>query len=300
MEDRMNIDGVVKQHYEELLGKFFEAIKGTDIEEKMPAVHIPVIGNNYGDESGKYRKIMIYGMETKWWGANYSMIELKTSSKNGTAYEFLTKDFKSGQSEIFKIFDMVKQDSFFGFIIRFLSEFYEVKPNENSIKKEIGLKEEYKHILQSFIWGNIYSLERRNMDKGKEESDKEEPENWKKIRAKSKEIFDMHLFAMTGQFDKHKEYQDQLRYMLENCSPELLLILCWDINFGAWLERNYGVTWEKDSDDRENYFCYAHIKTDKIDTHVYKCAHPRYMKQGQNINFIDVIKRIKNDFNGRH
>jgi hypothetical protein len=256
-----------------------------------------VIGNNYGDEN---RKIMIYGMETKDW---LNMAKLKSDWENGQAYNYLTNPFKS-----LEILNKVKTGSFFDFVIKFLAEFYDKECVEESGKDNKGrdcsytkLKEEDKHILQSFIWGNIYSLERRNMDKRKEESDKEEPENWKKIRAKSKEIFDMHLFAATGQFDKYKENQDQLRYMLENCSPELLLILCWDINFGAWLGRNYGVTWKKDSNDRENHFCYAHIKTDKIDTHVYKCAHPRYyMDLGQNINFLDVIKRIKNDFNGRH
>jgi hypothetical protein len=220
---------------------------------------------------------MIYGMETKDWGGLHTMTGLKSSVKNGGAYEYLTRQFKSSE-----IFNGVTTGSFFDFILKFLSEFYETEAKENN------------DILQSFIWGNTNSFESRTPGKDKEESDKNEPENWKKVRAKSKEIFDMHLFAATGQFDKYREDQDQLRYMLENCKPDLFLLLRWDFNFGAWLKKNYDVTWE--IDDSENHFCYAHIKTGKIDTHVYKCAHPRFIKQGQHKNFIDVIKTIKSDF----
>jgi hypothetical protein len=266
----------VKMHYEGLLSKFSEAIEGIDIEG-LPAVHIPAIGDDYDSGDEKYRRIMIFGMETKYWGGLHNMSDLKSRVKSGNSYEYLTKQFTS-----LNIFKKVKRGSFFDFIIKFLSKFYEIKAKED------------KHILRSFIWGNINSLERRNTGKGKEESDTNEPENWKKVRAKSKEIFDMHLFAATKQFDKYKEDQDQLRYMLENCKPDLLLVLYWDFNFGAWLEKNYGVSWK--INDAENHFCYAHIKTDKINTHVYKCAHPRFMKQGQHKNFIEVISRIKKHY----
>jgi hypothetical protein len=274
----MNYEEAVKAHYGKLLDKFCAVISDIDIKG-MPAIHIPVIGNTYGDS--KYRRIAIYGMETKEWK---KMAELKSAWDTGDAYKYLTEYFQS-----MKIFNNVKANSFFGFIIRFLSSLYECD-DKFSIS---SFKEKHQDILQSFIWGNINSFERRNMNLGKTESDQKEPDNWRTIRQKSKEIFDMHLFSAA---DKYNAENDQLRYMLETCNPEMLLILYWDFNMGVWLEKSYNISWEiKDS---ENHFCYAHIKNDKIDTHVYKCDHPNHIKF-DNKNFVDVINRIKNDYKTR-
>jgi hypothetical protein len=85
----MNNEESVKSHYRILLDNFFEAISDIDVK-KLPAIHIPVIGNAYGDH--KYRKIAVYGMETKDWK---NMAELKSMRDTGDAYNYLTEDFKS-------------------------------------------------------------------------------------------------------------------------------------------------------------------------------------------------------------
>jgi hypothetical protein len=272
----MNNEESVKSHYRELFGIFFEAIAGIDIKG-LPAIHIPVIGNTYAE----YRKIAVYGMETKDWK---NMTDLKSMQDTGDAYNYLTEDFKS-----MKIFNNMKANSFFGFVIRFLASLYEY---DDKFRPSSFIKN-HQDILQSFIWGNINSFERRNMNIGKVESDQKEPDNWKSVRQKSKEIFDMHLFAAT---DKYNSGDDQLRYILESCNPEILLILYWDFNMGIWLEKNFNISWE--IRDNKNHFCYAHIKTDKIDTHVYKCNHPNHIKF-DNKNFMDIIGRVKNDFRKR-
>lgn len=283
-DKQRNIEEVVndvREHYNILLGDFFKAIDGIDIKG-LPAVHIPVVGSSYG----VYRKIAIYGMEGKDWK---DMSELKSAWDTGDAYKYLTEDFIS--MNLFDNFKKVKTNSFFGFIVKFLARLYDIEWDEKGGMISLKDKEESQRILQSFIWGNIHTLERHNKDKNKKESDEKEPDNWKKIRKESKKIFDMHLFVSQEEYDPCK---DQLRYMLETCRPEVLLILHWDFNFGTWLEKNYNTTWI--IADRKNYFCYAHIKTDKIDTHVYKCDHPRNMKK-RGENFVDIIDRIKNALN---
>jgi hypothetical protein len=272
----------VKKHYNVLLSDFFKAIDGIDIKD-LPAIHIPVIGSNYG--SYKYRDIAIYGMEGKAWK---NMLELKSALNIGEAYKYLTEDFIS-----MKIFNKIKKRSFFGFVFKFLGRLYNINLSEKGDTIAFKNEEEGRKILQSIIWGNIHALEKRNLKLSKKEGNEEEPDNWQKVRKESEKIFDAHLFAPKEEYDPRK---DQLRYMLETCQPKALLILHWDFNFGYWLEKNYNTFWI--IEDKADYFCYAHIKTDKIDTHVYKCDHPRHIKS-RGENFFDIIDRIKNDFKER-
>jgi hypothetical protein len=227
-------------------------------------------------------------METNQWK---NMSELKSKLDTGKAYEYLTEDFMA--MKLFNNFKKIKTASFFGFIIKFLDRLYDIGLDEKGGMIAFKDEEEGKKVWQSFIWGNIHALERCNIDLPKEVSDEKEYENWKNIEKESKKVFDMHLFAPQKEYDPSK---DQLRYMLETCRPEALLILYWDFKFGPWLKKNYNTSWT--IDDSSNHFCYAHIKTDKIDTHVYKCAHPTYMIINE-IKFFDMIDRMKNDLNGR-
>ena len=65
----------------------------------------------------------------------------------------------------------------------------------------------------------------------------------------------MHLFAATQQREKYKKDRDQLRYMLENCRPDLLLILYWDFNFESWFKVSYDVdTFSWDIEDKKSIF----------------------------------------------
>jgi hypothetical protein len=283
----------VKTHYNMLLGDFLKAIDGIEIE-KFPAIHIPVLGSNYGTD--KYRNIAIYGMETKEWK---NMSKLKSESETGNAYEYLTDDFIS--MRLFNNFKKVKTKSFFGFIIKFLDRLYDTGLDEKGGMIAFRDEEEGKKVWQSIIWGNIYALEMHNIGLPKKESDKNEPDNWKKVRKASEKIFDAHLLASK---EEYAPFEDQLRYILETCQPKVLLLLCReeDFIFGPWLKQNYNSDWEKPVIKYvrgKTIRCdYAHIKTDKIDTHIYKCAHPTYMIKNE-VRFLDVINRIKSDLNGR-
>ncbi|MHB9293888.1 hypothetical protein Holit_03007 [Hollandina sp. SP2] len=282
-----------KLHYIGLIEELFNRISnmnGVDIykDSNYKSIQIPIIGECYGKEN--FKKIAIYGMEPKDWGEMFELMKYKNCPEK--AYSYLTEELPTE-----KIME-IKVLSFLGFVVKFLSEFYNIETTENM--GIIKFNKKYNNILKSFIWGNIYSLEKNEKKKYKKQSDNEEPNELQNIRKIVTEIFDMHLFCEKKEYNPDK---DKLKYILEICKPNILLILYQGdqesyFNCGQWMKSGMGKSfkeneWEKWEKEEIHY---AHIKTDEIDTHVFKYYHPRKIKE-KGLRFKDVSKKIINIYN---
>jgi hypothetical protein len=107
----------------------------------MPAIHIPIIGNNYENSQ---IKMAFFGIETYGWHSFQEFMEKYTNSTE-LAFGYLTK---STEPINYLEWTNNPRTSFWDYIFQFLTVFYKL-PNPEFTKND-----NYKDLLKSFIWGN--------------------------------------------------------------------------------------------------------------------------------------------------
>jgi hypothetical protein len=266
----------IKNLYKEPIRDFFEKIKDINVEN-MPLINIPTIGCGYEKERVK---IAIFGRDTnkKEDSERKEFSILKDDYDNERKnwediYDYLINPFKS-----MELFKDVEQNTFYGFVLKFLAEFYKEKVGGWQKWEDLKNKKEHTSILQSFILGDWNSFEIN--EKRKSESYGVNEDDWRKVKEASKSCFD-----------------EKLKDLINICKPDLLLILYWDFNYENWLKGNYkNNEWKEKK--RDGHFYCVNIETQTINTLVYKVDHPTHMKKKEKM-FIDKISRVIEDFNNR-
>src|SRR5574344_115245 len=234
--------------YKNLISDFMKQIPD-DLPYGIPCPMIPCVGDLY--DNANFR-IAFFGMETHGWG---DLSELKKNYGNNTTKIFneLTADFKD-----LAFLDWTNNfhTSFWDYVLTFLLKFYKIK-NKNAFQED----ETFQMILRSFIWGNTHSLERYEISAKQENVDEKK---WLKVKSAS-EIF------------------DSAKYILDSCSPNVLIITDWEQS-ESWLLDNKQVN-HKELDDHIWYFYLA-----DSDTHVYWIAHPNWLARNYKFeSSIDII-----------
>jgi hypothetical protein len=274
------IEETIKNLYKESICDFFVKIKYIDVKN-MPLINIPAIGCGYEKESVK---IAIFGQDTN--ASNHKEFNmLKNDYDNDRknweeVYYYLIESFNS-----MTFFEYAEKGNFCGFVLKFLAEFYKEKLGFGwEGWKKLKNKENYSRFLQSFILGNMNSFEidKEYKNKKKSESYGVSESDWAEVKAASESCFDA-----------------KLKDLIDNSKPDLLLIFDWStLNLQDWLNKNYENKWSEEVNDKKNHFYCVHIKTQIINTIVYKLAHPTHMIKNK-IMFSNKISQIIEDFNNR-
>jgi hypothetical protein len=250
----------LNEHYENLIKLFLAKVNEEKIEkadlERIPVIHIPIIGKyyqkDYLDSNYKNIKIAIYGKETNYWywknykkkyWKNMATLNKKFAISPNDAYVYLTEEFKDSN-----IIDLRHDDgaSFFDYVFHFIKRLYKLDDIGADLRT---MKERYPEIVQSFIWGNINSFEESG------NKYKINKKTWELIKKHSK-IFDetlpnSNIFAPSN-------------YILEEYKPNILLILYRNFDFEKWLSL-YGMEKQKSNE----YFSYAYFKKILIIKHIH-------------------------------
>jgi hypothetical protein len=248
-----------KGQYCKLIDQFVDSL-GSFNANGMPAIHIPIIGNEY---ENFHTKICFFGIETYGWHSFQKFMEAYAGNgeKVGStekAFDYLTKS-----TSPINYLDWTNNfhTSFWDYIFDFLIFFYKLP------KLKFTDNENFKNLLESFIWGNTNSMERY------ETSAKGEGalyNDWEHIKKASK-IF------------------DTASYVLNICKPDILLIMNWN-------EDEY---WLTGKEKIEHFVIDSHHWYYKIkNTHVYWLPHPRYTSSN-GIGFDKSIELIVNDYESR-
>ena len=241
--------------YEPLLRQFIEEIKDVD-KENLPIPFIPVFGEKY--EKAEYR-IAFVGWETRNNSDLSKFIQLAEEKPDEALNYF---------SEVLDIEDEYNLTNygnnfgtgFWNFVMKFLALFHGINDWEE-IKNQ-----KHPDILQSFVWGNLDSIERYEVSAKARGGRLEE---WKKVK-KASLIF------------------DKASHILNVFKPKILIILMWRDD-DKWLTE--GMEIGKDFEEKtilEDELEYYYINY--TDTHVYWTKHPRGMNN--NLDFyINLIMR---------
>ena len=171
--------------YSGLISDFIEQIKNLDLSG-IEEPHLPVIGQDY--ERSKY-KFAFCGMETKGWGAITEFIK-KDAESLVTYADYTINNYEYlGWARNYHA-------SFWGFILKFLSKFYQVP-----FKDLIDAK--HPELLRSFVWANANSIERYSVSAEKNNASYD---SWKKVKQASLPF-------------------DNLNHIINTANPKVVFIL---------------------------------------------------------------------------
>ncbi|MCL2042790.1 MAG: hypothetical protein FWG89_01485 [Treponema sp.] len=172
-----------KIKYCSLIDKFIENL-GAFNTTGMPAINIPRVGKYYEKSPVK---MAFFGLETNGWLSFQDFMERYTISTE-LAYDYVT--------DLNKYLEMVnnQQTKYWDYIIRFITNIYKKKNQKNLNITDLP---------ESFIWGNINSMERFETSA---QAGGAQYEDWKQIKQCSR-IF------------------DTFQYVLEIGKPDILIIM---------------------------------------------------------------------------
>ena len=254
-----NMEELFKEKYCALIEKFAKDVGMCTAGEKVPAIHIPIIGNQYTQSPVK---IAFFGIETKGWLSFREFMQKcgvgDAAGSPEDAYMYLTQ---STSPVNYLEWTNNFHASFFDYIFQFLTAFYKL-PDPKFINNA-----EHKDLLESFIWGNANSFVSREKLQNLQV---EIPEDWDRIKRASK-IF------------------DTAEYVLDICKPDIAVIMNWNVD-DAWFTGEERVQPVK----LEPHHSYYKIKT----THIYKASHPQHIHKS-GIGFQKSIQIIIGDYETR-
>jgi hypothetical protein len=229
------VDNDFKKVYEPLLKTFIEEIK--DVNKKnLPEPFIPVYGKRYG--SSPY-KIAFVGWETRGNSSLEKCFEVATSNPVealNSFYEIIDLE----EEENFTDYSSNFGTGFWNFVFKFLAKLY------NEDWKEIKRKM-HPEILESFVWGNLESIERYVVTAKRRGGDRRE---WEKVKAASR-IF------------------DKAEIFIEALKPKVIIVLHWQED-DFWIKDIKNVVHEIILDE---YLEYYYLKDS--DTYIFWTRHPR-------------------------
>ena len=224
--------------YKPLLDQFIKDINGIN-PHQLPAPFLPFFGKKY--EETNY-KIAFVGWETR---DSVSLPEFLQKFKDNSdqVYYWFNEDLEYPFYFIDYKYINNPGNNFWGFIFRFLAKFYGLT-NWKELKQK-----SHPEILESFVWGNVDSLERF------EASDRHNANlnDYHKVKKASK-IFDKSLFI-------YKTFRPKILVLLYGSVSERWLI--------ENVEKFYG---PEKIDPDSNLIDYYYIQD--YDTHVYWTYHP--------------------------
>lgn len=246
---RNELENRFVEQYAPLISDFTKDIEGIDTKG-MPEPHIPLFGSEY--YRSKY-KIAFYGIETNWW---YDLTHFISVAKEDP-YQAARLRINDFQNMEFKNWRNNFHTSFWDFIFQFLSTLYKI---DNWEKLLDGTHDD---ILQSFVWGNINSIERYSVSaepNGVDES------VYQKVKNASK------------RFDSESN-------ILRTLKPDVLILLDWP-EAEQWLNlSNKKNTLCLPFDDHLTYY---YLKD--TNTHVFRTSHPNWI--ARNSSFKEWIEKI--------
>lgn len=246
---RSEVDSSFVKVYGPLVEKFIIEIATVNMEN-LPEPFIPLFGKQYGISDFK---IAFVGWETR---------------NNTGLKSFYTEAKKDPMSSLYSFFEEIDGENeypitnyannfgtgFWNFVFKFLAKFH--NKNWKDIK---GCK--HRDLLESFIWGNVDSIERFEVSARDKGADYQE---WKKVKDASLQF-------------------DDARHLIEALDPKIIIILSWqDDDF--WIKN---ITGKVRVEIEPDFLDYYHLK--KTNTHIYWTRHPRGMNN-EKIN--EIITKI--------
>ncbi|MFY9161495.1 MAG: hypothetical protein WAN96_03215 [Paludibacteraceae bacterium] len=259
----------ISNQYKKPLTDFAREIKELEMDG-IPAPHIPIAGTNY--DRCEY-KMAFMGMETYGWAEMdvfMSAIEKDPYSAAIKYAEWLNPKFAINQSN---------PQTFFGFILTFLSEFYKID------SKQIKNKTNLSPVLTSYIWGETNAIERYE------------------VTAKTKGV----SHQVWQEVKKSSKRFDSINHIIEATKPKVVFILykyvnknyLFDINdsisFGDKAEKNEKAVFKYPKPDPECKYDYYFLREQQ--THVFVLPHPRWigMNGGHKMYAQSIIKFMENN-----
>lgn len=217
---------------------------------------LPLFGEKY--ETSK-TKIAFVGIEPYVWG---DLEQFKnTALKN--IDESITRSFDEFESLEFTRYDNNTGRDFWGFIFKFLKEFYNLHCWQ---ELSDGTNTE---ILKTFAWANTHSIERFHVSA---ENNGADYEVWKQVQQASK-IF------------------DNVNHILKALEPDILVITDWGPDGDSWA-KDWGTVQDRVEKD---HLIFLYLP--KYKCHVVWTAHPRWLSQ--NTDFDRFIKEIVDELKDR-
>lgn len=226
--------------YSSLISDFIDQIKDLDLTG-IEEPHLPVIGQDY--ERSRY-KIAFCGMETLGWGSISEFIK-KDAESLVTYADYTINDLE------YLGWPRNYHATFWGFILKFLSKFYQIP-----FKDLIDAKQP--DLLRSFVWANANSIERYCVTAEKKNASYD---SWKKVKKASLPF-------------------DNLNHIINTANPKVVFILYSGASQEYYLDlsdKTYGldITNKRDYLKIENkefkYFYYYRRDTA---THIFNLPHP--------------------------
>lgn len=255
------------EQYAPLVEQFVEKIEGLPIKG-IPAPHIPIMGKNY--EKAKYR-IAFIGIDTYGWSDIEEFCEIAKSDSSNA----VTLNEDSINSLEYRKWSQNYSTTFWGFILKFLSRFYQIE-FDDLIKGEQCFE-----VLTSFVWGNSNSIERYDVSA---KHDGVDYNVWEKVKQASVCF-------------------DSINNLTKSLLPKLVFILNKNIDRDYIISddmiRSLGVPIEKKKSvlslnvNEEMKIRYHYLRDDNV--HIIALPHPRWMGQysGKSIAlYIDEVMKI--------
>ncbi|MCR4566101.1 MAG: hypothetical protein K5651_08440 [Bacteroidales bacterium] len=243
--------------YEELIKQFIQKVKDLDLNG-IEEPHLPVVGANY--EKCRY-KFAFCGMETKGWGPLSEFV--KKNPVDLVSYA----DYTLNDLEYLR-WPANFHATFWGFVLRFLSKFYDVPFQELKDGK-------HPEILSSFVWANANSIERYETSaQGQGASH----ENWQKVKQSSRSF-------------------DNLNHVINFAQPKVVFILSSRTDKEYFLEplAEFGLK----VNDKSNYMDftnpspqYGYYYRRDTNTHIFSLPHPTYMGAYSGKSIDDYVESL--------
>lgn len=261
----------IRKQYEKLLTDFAKEVKDLAING-IPAPHIPIAGNNY--DRCKY-KIAFMGMETYGWAGINDMISAIEENPQSAATKYTSWLQPENVSK--NIIKNSNPQTFWGFIVTFLTEFYKID------NKGIKNKTNPNPVLTSYIWGDTNSIERYEVTAKKKGVSHQV---WQEVKNSSTRF-------------------DSINHIIEATKPKVVFILYKWVNENYFMSENDSISalniseknkksvFKYHQPDQECKYDYYFLREQQ--THVFVLPHPRWigMNGGHKMYAQSLIKFIE-------
>lgn len=261
-----SIEDRQRAEYLPLIENFLHQVKDLDVTG-LPEPHIPAIGEFY--ENFRY-KIAFCGMETYGWGALSDLL-------NKEPYKVIAETNESINSLEYLNWRKNDHATFWGFVLRFLSEFYRLPFNELADGK-------HSDILKSFVWANSNAIERFEVTAEKAGANRE---IWNKVKEASL-VF------------------DNLNHVINVAKPNIVFMLYSGIPDKFFMDLNKGYMGLQFS-DKQTYFKqqnlelkYRYYYRRDSNTHIFCLPHPTYMGLYSGKSIMEYIHSVIKDIHTYH
>ena len=255
--------------YSQLIEDFKKKIKGINVQG-VTGPHFPGVGSSY--YRAKY-KFAFCGIETYGWNSMASFME-----KSPEEY-LMDTDSCLNSLEYLKWFNNLHA-TFWGFVLKFFSEFYKVDLNDLTTANSEN--EDVLDVLKSFVWANANSIERFEVSskgQGANHAD------WEQVKNASAKF-------------------DDLNHIINSCRPKVIFLLSGGADLNSVInDSTLSKIYNIDPSNKSNILKIAHkegVPYDyyylrNTDTHLFKLPHPTWMGLYSGIGINKYVEAIIQD-----